>query len=50
MNPLTRFIYGYNINRDTEINILMAGFGKDSISTRNLFMGIWKEISILNGK
>ncbi len=50
MNPLILFTYGYNINRHTEINILKAGFGKNSISTRNLFMGIWKEISILNGK
>lgn len=50
MNPLTLYTYGANLNRDTENNLLKAGFGKDSVSIKNLWMGIWKEIKIVNVK
>ncbi|MBS4041395.1 MAG: class I SAM-dependent methyltransferase [Flavobacteriales bacterium] len=48
MNPLTVNLYGANINRRTEANILEAGF--DSLEVTNLWKDIVKKIVITNKK
>ena len=43
-------IYGANINRETEDNLLRAGFSREEISVTNLWMDIFKAIRIQNMK
>ena len=50
LNPLPLNIYGANINRETEDNLLRAGFSRDEISVTNLWMDIFKAIRIENRK
>jgi ubiquinone/menaquinone biosynthesis C-methylase UbiE len=50
LNPLPLNIYGANINRETEDNLLRAGFTRDEISVTNLWMDVFKAIRIQNMK
>lgn len=50
INPLPLWLYGANINRDTEGNLLKAGFKQEQIKTRDLWSDIVKEYIIENIK
>jgi ubiquinone/menaquinone biosynthesis C-methylase UbiE len=50
INPLPLWLYGANINRDTEKNLLRAGFKQEHIKIINLWSDIVKKFIIENIK
>jgi len=50
LNFLPLSMYGANFNRETEDNLLKAGFSRQEISVTNLWMDVFKAIRIQNMK